>query len=121
LPTYGYRCQSCGSEFEVLRRMSDPAVAACPSCNGAGKRLFYPAGILFRGSGFYKTDSRGKDGAVVKNPTDGKPAGTPSSPSTAIPGAATSEPGSSAPAKASPEKPASTGKASAAPAAPSSD
>jgi putative FmdB family regulatory protein len=58
LPNYGYRCQACASEFEVLQRMSDPAQAACPACGGAGTRLFFPTGILFKGSGFYKTDSR---------------------------------------------------------------
>ena len=58
MPLYGYRCQSCEREFEVLQRMSDPPQAACPDCGGAGTRLFYPAGIVFKGSGFYKTDSR---------------------------------------------------------------
>ncbi len=58
MPNYGYRCQACASEFEVLQRMSDPAQAACPGCGGAGTRLFFPTGILFKGSGFYKTDSR---------------------------------------------------------------
>ncbi|MDQ6846614.1 MAG: FmdB family transcriptional regulator [Candidatus Dormibacteraeota bacterium] len=58
MPIYGYRCQSCQREFEVQQRMSDPAQAACADCGGPGTRLFYPAGILFKGSGFYKTDSR---------------------------------------------------------------
>ena len=58
MPIYGYRCQSCQREFETQQRMSDPPQAACPDCGGAGTRLFYPAGILFKGSGFYKTDSR---------------------------------------------------------------
>jgi putative FmdB family regulatory protein len=58
LPIYGYRCQSCQREFEVQKRMSDPPQEACPDCGGPGARLFYPAGILFKGSGFYKTDSR---------------------------------------------------------------
>jgi putative FmdB family regulatory protein len=58
LPIYGYRCQSCQREFEVQKRMSDPPQEACPACSGPGARLFYPAGILFKGSGFYKTDSR---------------------------------------------------------------
>jgi putative FmdB family regulatory protein len=58
LPIYGYRCQSCQREFETQQRMSDPPQADCPDCGGTGTRLFYPAGILFKGSGFYKTDSR---------------------------------------------------------------
>jgi predicted nucleic acid-binding Zn ribbon protein len=47
--------------------MSDPPLAACPECGGAGTRLFYPTGILFKGSGFYKTDSR-PDQAVAPSP-----------------------------------------------------
>ncbi len=58
MPIYGYRCQSCQREFEVLQRMADPPQADCPDCGGAGTRLFYATGILFKGSGFYKTDSR---------------------------------------------------------------
>ena len=58
MPTYGYRCEQCGQEFDVWQRMSDQAKADCPSCGGAGKRLFFPAGIVFKGGGFYKTDSR---------------------------------------------------------------
>jgi putative FmdB family regulatory protein len=59
VPTYGYRCEQCGQEFDVWQRMSDEPKAACPACGGAGKRLFFPAGIVFKGTGFYKTDSRG--------------------------------------------------------------
>lgn len=58
MPTYGYRCEQCGQEFDVWQRMSDEAKADCPSCGGRGKRLFFPAGIVFKGGGFYKTDSR---------------------------------------------------------------
>jgi putative FmdB family regulatory protein len=58
LPIYGYRCQACAHEFEVTQRMSDPAQAACPVCGAPATRRFFPAGILFKGSGFYKTDSR---------------------------------------------------------------
>ena len=59
MPTYGYRCQSCDKEFDVWQRMTDEAVASCPSCGGNGKRQFFPAGLVFKGSGFYVTDNRG--------------------------------------------------------------
>ena len=65
MPTYGYRCEK-GHEFDVFQRMSDDPVAECPSCGSRGRRLFFPAGIVFKGSGFYKTDSRksgGSDGS----------------------------------------------------------
>lgn len=58
MPTYGYRCTDCGNEFDVWQRMSDEPVANCPVCRGRGKRLIFPAGIVFKGTGFYKTDSR---------------------------------------------------------------
>lgn len=58
MPTYGYRCEKCGQEFDVWQRMSDAPKADCPACGAPGKRLFFPAGIVFKGGGFYKTDSR---------------------------------------------------------------
>ena len=58
MPTYGYRCQSCQREFDVWQRMTDEAVASCPTCGGSGKRQFFPAGLVFKGSGFYVTDNR---------------------------------------------------------------
>jgi putative FmdB family regulatory protein len=58
LPTYGYQCEKCGHTFEVSQRMTDPAGAGCPTCGAAARRLFYPTGIVFKGSGFYATDSR---------------------------------------------------------------
>ena len=60
MPTYEYRCRSCGNEFEKFQRMSDPPVAACPNCSAdAERRLSGGAGLLFKGSGFYITDYRG--------------------------------------------------------------
>jgi putative FmdB family regulatory protein len=76
VPNYGYRCETCQREFEMLQRMSDPPQAACPECGSAGTRLFYPTGILFKGSGFYKTDSRSASAATSAATTDaGKPGG----------------------------------------------
>ena len=59
MPTYGYRCESCHEEFDVWQRMTDEPGAACPKCGGKGKRQFFPAGLVFKGSGFYVTDNRG--------------------------------------------------------------
>ncbi|HWF56907.1 MAG TPA: FmdB family zinc ribbon protein [Candidatus Dormibacteraeota bacterium] len=75
MPHYGYRCQSCQREFETLQRMADPPQAACPDCGGAGTRLFYATGILFKGSGFYKTDSRATSAASSSAADSSKPAG----------------------------------------------
>lgn len=59
MPTYGYRCESCRQEFDVWQRMTDDPGATCPTCGGNGKRQFFPAGLVFKGSGFYVTDNRG--------------------------------------------------------------
>ena len=71
VPTYGYHCESCGSDFEVWQRMTDEPAAACPVCGKPGRRRFFPAGLVFRGAGFYKTDSRKapSDGASTKSST----------------------------------------------------
>jgi putative FmdB family regulatory protein len=59
MPTYEYRCPSCGNEFEKFQRMSDEPVAECPSCGASSeRRLSGGAGLLFKGSGFYITDYR---------------------------------------------------------------
>ncbi|HEX8273183.1 MAG TPA: zinc ribbon domain-containing protein [Longimicrobiaceae bacterium] len=59
MPTYEYRCPSCGNEFEKFQRMSDEPVAECPSCGASSqRRLSAGAGLLFKGSGFYITDYR---------------------------------------------------------------
>ncbi len=67
MPTYEYACQSCGSHIEVYQRFSDEPLSECGVCGGPLRKVFHPAGILFKGSGFYATDSRaarsGGDGA----------------------------------------------------------
>jgi putative FmdB family regulatory protein len=89
VPIYGYRCQSCEQDFEVTQRMSDAPQAPCPVCGGAGKRQFFPIGIHFKGSGFYKTDSRSASASTAASAVDGhKPddkASTPADDSAAKP------------------------------------
>lgn len=59
MPTYEYRCQSCGHQFEKIQRISDPPAVPCPRCEGIAERLISGgAGVLFKGSGFYITDYR---------------------------------------------------------------
>ena len=70
MPTYGYRCRSCGNEFEVLQKISDPALESCPKCAGKLDKMVYAAGIIYRGSGYYNTDyksgSKGSEKASEK-------------------------------------------------------
>lgn len=65
MPTYTYRCQKCGHEFERFQSMSDEPVKRCEKCRSKVQRVFHPVGIAFKGSGFHKTDYRssGKKGS----------------------------------------------------------
>ncbi len=65
MPTYDYRCQSCGSRFEVWQKITDEPVETCPTCGGPVRRVLYPVGLVFKGSGFYKTDHRDSSSASV--------------------------------------------------------
>ncbi|MCU0268403.1 MAG: FmdB family transcriptional regulator [Acidimicrobiales bacterium] len=58
MPTYEYRCRDCGHEFEAQQAFSDDPLTECPACTGSIRKVFGAVGISFKGSGFYKTDSR---------------------------------------------------------------
>lgn len=58
MPTYEYVCTSCGNDFDTVQSFSDPPLERCEKCGGHLRRVFHPAGILFKGSGFYSTDNR---------------------------------------------------------------
>ena len=66
MPIYGYRCSQCGHELEVLQSMSDQPLRVCPECGGALRKLLYPVGVHFKGSGFYTTDYRNGGSAASK-------------------------------------------------------
>ena len=59
MPTYGYRCSKCGHQFEIVQRITDEPLTACPKCQGKLSKMLYPVGISFKGSGFYTTDYKG--------------------------------------------------------------
>jgi putative FmdB family regulatory protein len=58
VPTYQYACTECGEPLEVVQKFTDAALTECPACAGRLRKIFSPAAIVFRGSGFYRTDSR---------------------------------------------------------------
>jgi putative FmdB family regulatory protein len=58
MPTYEYACNSCGHEFEAFQSFSEAALTECPECKGEVRKVFSNVGVVFKGSGFYKTDSR---------------------------------------------------------------
>ncbi len=63
MPTYQYRCKECDHELEVVQSFTDDPLDTCPECGGPLKKVYGAVGISFKGSGFYKTDSRGSKAA----------------------------------------------------------
>ncbi|HZF90209.1 FmdB family zinc ribbon protein [Streptomyces sp.] len=59
MPTYQYQCTECGEGLEAVQKFTDDALTECPSCGGRLKKVFSAVGIVFKGSGFYRNDSRG--------------------------------------------------------------
>jgi putative FmdB family regulatory protein len=83
MPTYQYRCADCGHFFEIVQSFSDDSLTECPECTGTLRKVFNAVGVVFKGSGFYKTDSRGKTSA-----SDSSTSSPASSPAPAAPAAA---------------------------------
>ena len=65
MPTYDYQCRSCGVISEVVHSMLEDGPTKCERCGGQLRRVFHPTGIIFKGGGFYKTDSRSSSTATV--------------------------------------------------------
>ncbi len=86
MPTYQYLCNECGHEFEVVQSFSDEAISTCEKCQGAVRKVYNSVGIVFKGSGFYKTDSRSssnsKSDSTTSTSANTTPAPTTSSTST---------------------------------------
>ena len=61
MPTYDYRCKDCATELEVVQKFTDDALTVCPECNGNLRKVYSAVGVVFKGSGFYRTDSRAQD------------------------------------------------------------
>lgn len=58
MPTYAYACKDCGHAFDIVQSFSDSTLTACPECEGTLRKKFNSVGVVFKGSGFYRTDSR---------------------------------------------------------------
>jgi putative FmdB family regulatory protein len=71
MPTYEYACTECGNRVEVIQRSDEQPPAVCERCGGTLRKVFHPAGIVFKGSGFYATDSRAKAKSKSKGGADG--------------------------------------------------
>jgi putative FmdB family regulatory protein len=80
VPTYQYQCTECGEGLEAVQKFTDDALTECPNCGGRLKKVFSAVGIVFKGSGFYRNDSRGSSSS--SSPSSSKPATSTSSSST---------------------------------------
>ncbi|KES06199.1 FmdB family transcriptional regulator [Streptomyces toyocaensis] len=74
MPTYQYQCTECGEGLEAVQKFTDDALTECPSCQGRLKKVFSAVGIVFKGSGFYRNDSRGSSSS--SSPASSKASGT---------------------------------------------
>ena len=76
MPTYEYACKKCGEHLEVVQSFKDDPLTECPACKGQLRKVFGNVGIVFKGSGFYKTDSRPADKKSATKTSDTKPSET---------------------------------------------
>ena len=102
MPTYQYACTECGHAFEQFQRFTDDALTECPECGGQLRKLFNAVGVVFKGSGFYRTDSRS---APEKSEKADKPAAAGAGSNGSGSSSGSGESGGSS---ASPAKPAAT-------------
>ena len=90
MPTYEYACRACGEHHEVVQSFGDDALTVCPSCSGELRKVFSAVGVVFKGSGFYKTDSRQAAKASNGKEKSGADKSSSSDPTTSSDGAASS-------------------------------
>jgi len=95
LPTYEYACRECGEHLEAHQSFSDPALTECPACGGPLRKVFGNIAITFKGSGFYKTDSRSTNGKGKPAKVSGEGSSSGSSSSEGSSGSSSSEGSSS--------------------------
>jgi putative FmdB family regulatory protein len=86
MPTYEYECQACHQRVEAVQRFTDPALTVCEHCGGQLRKVFSAVGVVFKGSGFYKTDSRGAEKTSTPS-TSTTPAAASTTESSAAPAA----------------------------------
>ncbi|MFD4575644.1 FmdB family zinc ribbon protein [Streptomyces sp. NPDC058417] len=98
MPTYQYQCTECGEGLEAVQKFTDDALTVCPNCDGRLKKVFSAVGIVFKGSGFYRNDSRGSSSSSApasKSSTTSTSSDTKSSTASSSSGSSGSSSGSS--------------------------
>ncbi|ARF55754.1 FmdB family zinc ribbon protein [Streptomyces gilvosporeus] len=114
MPTYQYQCTACGEGLEAVQKFTDDALTECPSCNGRLKKVFSAVGIVFKGSGFYRNDSRGSSSSSSPAKSSSSSSGSSSSDSSGSASSSSSGSGSSDTKSATPAAASSGGSSSAA-------
>lgn len=100
MPTYQYACTDCGQPLEVVQRFTDDALTTCPNCGGRLRKVFSAVGVVFKGSGFYRNDSR-SNGSSATSPSTTTTSPAESSPKKEKAAAASTSAGSTASAGSS--------------------
>ncbi|KLL96156.1 FmdB family zinc ribbon protein [Rhodococcus rhodochrous] len=98
MPTYSYACTACDNKFDIVQSFSDDSLTECPQCEGKLRKLFNSVGIVFKGSGFYRTDSR--SGSTASESASTSSSSSSSSDSSSSSSSTSSSSTSSAPAAA---------------------
>ncbi|MGP4046449.1 FmdB family zinc ribbon protein [Streptomyces sp. 2A115] len=111
MPTYQYQCTACGEGLEAVQKFTDDALTECPSCDGRLKKVYSAVGIVFKGSGFYRNDSRGSSSSSSPAPASASKSSSSSSDSTS---SSSSESKSSSDSKPSSTSSSSSGSSNAA-------
>ncbi len=78
MPKYAYACTDCGHRFDIVQSFSDDTLTSCPECEGRLRKVFNSVGVVFKGSGFYRNDSRAGNGSPARDGSspEGAPSGT---------------------------------------------
>ncbi len=101
MPTYSYACTECDNRFDAVQAFSDDALTECPKCHGRLRKLFGSVGVVFKGSGFYRTDSRdSKSSSTAAAPAKSESSSSSSDSSSSSSSSSTSSTKSAAPAAA---------------------
>jgi len=110
VPTYSYACTECDNRFDAVQAFTDDALTSCPQCSGRLRKLFNSVGVVFKGSGFYRTDSRegGKSATVAADSTSSEKASSSASSSAEKSSGSDTPSGSSASSTSTSSTPAAT-------------
>lgn len=82
MPIYEYECKVCRQRFEKLQSINDEPIRVCPNCGEETRRVLQPVGVIFKGSGWYSTDSRKSNSASTTDKSNGSSSSTPATPAT---------------------------------------